>query len=52
MEVQAFNTRREQLGDGAQIFIDFQDDLRMKQDVVDMIGRLEQSSYIRGARRS
>jgi hypothetical protein len=53
MEVEAFNTRqREQLGDGAQVFIDFQDDLKTKQDVVDMIRRLEQSSYIRGVRRS
>ena len=53
MEVEAFNTRqREQLGEGAQIFIDFQEDLKTKQDVVDMIRRLEQSSYIRGVRRS
>jgi len=53
MEVQAFNTRqREQLGDGAQVFIDFEEDLKTKQDVVDMIRRLEQSLYIRGVRRS
>ena len=53
MKVQAFNNRqREQPDDGAQVFIDFQDDLKTKQDVVDMIRRLEQSSYIRGVRRS
>jgi len=53
MEVQAFNTRQcERLDvDGPRVFIDFQDDLKVKQDVGYMIHRLERPAYIRGLRR-
>ena len=53
MEVQAFNTRQcERLGDvgGPQVFIDFHDDLKVKQDAENMIHRLERPAYIRGLR--
>ena len=53
IEVQAFNTRQcERLdADGPRVFIDFQDDLKVKQDVGDMIHRLERPAYVRGLRR-
>ncbi|KIM38057.1 hypothetical protein M413DRAFT_448088 [Hebeloma cylindrosporum] len=55
MEIQAFNTRqREHIDgdDGPGVFIDFQDDVKVKQDVADMIHRLERPSYVRGLCRS
>lgn len=54
MEVQAFNNRQlERLDiDGPQVFIDFQDDLKVKQDVGHMIHRLERPAYIRGLHHS
>jgi len=52
MQVRTFNAQqREQLGDEAQFIIDFQDDVNRNQDVVNMIRRLEQPSYVRGLRR-
>jgi hypothetical protein len=53
MEVQAFNTRQcvRPDVDGPQVFIDFQDDLQVKQDVGYMIHRLERPAYSRGLRR-
>lgn len=53
MEVQAFNTRQCERRDvdGPRVFIDFQDDLKVKQDVGYMIHRLERPAYIRGLRR-
>jgi hypothetical protein len=53
MEVQAFNAWQcERLDvDGPRVLIDFQDDLKVKQDVGYMIHRLERPAYIRGLRR-